>query len=142
MQQAIPSRPEKRLYLHGSSERGLEKRKGRMVMWQEWINVIFGLWLAATPWLVIPTPNRTEGMIINCVITGLLIAGFSLWSGYSKGIWQNWIVIILCIWLFVAPGTLRYRVPAITWNNVIIGVLAGIFAILSIKRHKSVARKM
>jgi hypothetical protein len=104
-------------------------------MWQDWINFIFGLWLAASPWLLIGGPNRTEGMIINCLITGLLIAGLSLWAGYSRATWQDWIVIFLCVWLFVAAATLSRGVAKIAWKNAITGVIAGILAIVSIKRH-------
>jgi hypothetical protein len=111
------------------------KRKGEITMWQDWINFFFGLWLAASPWLIIGGSNRFEGIVVNCVITGLLIAGLSLWAAYSRETWQDWIVIFLCVWLFVSAGVLSHGVMSNAWNSVITGVIAGILAIVSIKRH-------
>jgi hypothetical protein len=41
-------------------------------------------------------------------------------------------VILLCLWLFIAPGAFRYTVPLITWNNVIVGPAVGTFALWSL----------
>jgi hypothetical protein len=102
-------------------------------MWQDWTNVVIGLWLAVAPWLLGTAAQENRNMIANCVISGLLIAAFALWAVYSKGEqWQEWVVILLCLWLFIAPGTFRYTVPLITWNNVIVGLAVGTFALWSL----------
>ena len=99
-------------------------------MWQNWANVVIGLWLAAAPWFLGTAAQESRGMIYNCVLSGLLIASFALWAALSKAEqWQEWVVILFCIWLFIAPGTLQYTVPAITWNNVLVGLTVGTLAL-------------
>lgn len=106
-------------------------------MRQDWTNVFLGLWLVFSPWVLLPVQQETTEMIANCIISGLLIAGFSLWAGLSKGErWQEEVVIVLGIWLFIAPGTLHYTVPIITWDNVLIGFSIAAFALASLERRK------
>ena len=102
-------------------------------MWQDWTNLVIGLWLAISPWLLLSYSEATSGMIWNCVLSGVLIAGFAVWAALSRGEkWQEWVVILFCLWLFVAPGTLRYSVPRVTWDNVIVGLTVGTLALWSL----------
>lgn len=105
-------------------------------MWQDWVNILTGLWLAASPWFLLTWTKETSGMVANCIATGFLIIGFALWAVFAKREkWQEWVVILLCLWLFIAPGTLRYSVPLITWDNVIVGFVVGTFALWSLSER-------
>ncbi|HET8581050.1 MAG TPA: SPW repeat protein [Candidatus Paceibacterota bacterium] len=45
-------------------------------MWQQWINVLLGLWVIAVPFL-----GMTAGALTwSLVISGLVIAGLGLWG--------------------------------------------------------------
>lgn len=45
-------------------------------MWQQWVNVILGLWIIAVPFL-----NMTgSGLMWALVITGLLVAALGVWG--------------------------------------------------------------
>jgi SPW repeat len=106
-------------------------------MWQNWTNIVIGLWLAGAPWILGTAPQESRGMIYNCVLSGLLIASFALWAALSKAErWQELAVVLFCIWLFIAPGTLQYTVPLITWNNVLVGLTVGTLALWCLERRQ------
>lgn len=117
--------------------------KRRVIMWKDWTNVVLGLWLAASPWLIGGVAHSANvGMVYNCVFTGIGIALFSGWAvASSKEVWQEWAVIFLSIWLLIAPGTLAYDILIVTWNNVIVGLAVAILAIPSISRRNLMAHR-
>lgn len=45
-------------------------------MWQQWANLIAGLWLILSAYLGFTTSE----MITNLTITGIIVAGLSLWG--------------------------------------------------------------
>lgn len=106
-------------------------------MWQNWVNVVVGLWLAASPWILETAAEESRPMIVNCVVSGLLIATFALWGALSKAeVWQDWVLLLICVWLFLAPGTLEYNVRLVTWNNVLAGFIVGSFALWYLDRQE------
>jgi hypothetical protein len=46
-------------------------------LWEEWINVLLGLWLILSPWILGITPTAA---VADAVITGALIAGLALYE--------------------------------------------------------------
>lgn len=66
--------------------------------------------------------QRTPGRLVRAV--GMFV---------EKGFWQEGAVIVLGIWLLVAPGTLSYDIPIVTWNNVAVGLAATILALSRIE---------
>jgi hypothetical protein len=49
-------------------------------MWQQWVNLILGLWIALSAYL-----NFTPmGIATNLTIVGLVIALMALWGGLSR----------------------------------------------------------
>lgn len=53
-------------------------------VWEEWINVALGAWLAVSPWLL---PITSPAAKMNFVITGILIAGLALYEVWEVS-WQ------------------------------------------------------
>jgi len=100
-------------------------------MWKDWVNIILGVWLAVSSWFIGgPAHSGNPAMVWNCVLTGGGIVIFAGWAAASpKEVWQEWTVILLGVWLLIAPNTLDYNVPAVTWNNVAVGLAAAILAI-------------
>lgn len=43
---------------------------------------------------------------------------------------------LLGLWLLIAPGTLRYEDPVVTWDNVAVGLAVAILAIWSVSTRK------
>jgi hypothetical protein len=50
-------------------------------VWEEWINVALGAWLAVSPW-VLPIVNPAAK--INFVVVGLIVAGLALYEGWES----------------------------------------------------------
>lgn len=108
-------------------------------MWKDWTNVVLGLWLAASPWLIGGAAHAGKpDMVWNCVLTGLVIAVFAGWAAAAstKEAWQEWVVILLGLWLLIAPGTLKYDVPIVTWDNIIVGLVVATLAIWRFSERK------
>lgn len=106
-------------------------------MWKNWVNVGLGFFMALSPWYVegLSVPQQPE-IAYNCLATGGLIAGFSLWALVAKRRhWQEWVVLFLGLWLVIAPGTLSYQSRAMTWNNVVIGLAIAAFAVWRIRQR-------
>lgn len=110
-------------------------------MWKDWTNVVVGLWLAVSPWLIGGAAHSENvGMVWNCVFTGGVIVVFAAWAAASpKEVWQEWVVILLGLWLLIAPGTLKYDIPVVTWDNVIVGLAVAILAIWRISARSPTA---
>ncbi len=87
------------------------------------INVVLGIWLIISPFVLAFTNNQTAKW--NDIATGIAVALLALWG-------QSWWNVILGIWLIVSPFVLGFaNAPTLLWNNVILGVLVGIVALAS-----------
>jgi hypothetical protein len=61
----------------------------RVMAWQEWANVVFGLWLIASPWLLAFT--ATAMAMYNALAVGLIVAALALWAlGTDRDIGGWW----------------------------------------------------
>lgn len=49
-------------------------------MWQQWINLVLGLWIIAVPFLGL-TANAFTWTL---AITGIIVAGLALWGGLRE----------------------------------------------------------
>ncbi|MCC2630805.1 MAG: hypothetical protein K0S38_614 [Candidatus Paceibacter sp.] len=45
-------------------------------MWQQWLNVLAGLWLILSAYLGF----TVDTMVINLTVTGIVVAGLALWG--------------------------------------------------------------
>ncbi|HXF44490.1 MAG TPA: SPW repeat protein [Burkholderiaceae bacterium] len=61
----------------------------RVMAWQEWANVVFGLWLIASPWILGFTGVTVA--LYNAVIVGIIVAALALWAlGTDRDIGGWW----------------------------------------------------
>ncbi|KQQ85706.1 SPW repeat protein [Aureimonas sp. Leaf324] len=51
--------------------------------WEEWVNIVLGLWLAISPWVLGFTNVRNA--VLNVTLCGLAIVGSSAWSLRDAG---------------------------------------------------------
>ena len=100
-------------------------------MWRDWVNIVLGFWLAVSPWLIGGAVHSENlAMVWNCVLTGSGIAALAGWAAAPpREVWPEWAVVLLGVWLLIAPNTLDYDIPVVTWNNIAVGLAAGILAI-------------
>lgn len=54
--------------------------------WLSWLNALCGIWVIISPWAVMGTGANgpTQGMIINNVITGAVVAVLACWSAIAS----------------------------------------------------------
>jgi len=88
-------------------------------MWQGWINGILGVWLIVAAFVI--TGSHT-GNQINGVIAGIVFLVLGLWAAIRRKIWNDWLVAIVGIWMFVAG----FWFPFSYWGNLVNDLLAGV----------------
>ena len=97
--------------------------------WQDWVNVILGLWTVASPWVL--GFAASENLAAPTAWTlGTAIVVFAGIAVYMRKAWEEALSIILGICLFVSPWVLGFvddRTP--TSNAVVVGLLVTAFAI-------------
>lgn len=94
------------------------------VKWQDWTNLIFGLWLFIAPWVLQPPATTGDSAVWNLWIVGIAVAVFALAAMFAFQVWEEWVNVGLGVWLLASPWILGFSsVSALTWNAVILGVL-------------------
>lgn len=127
----------------------LRFRTGR---WQDWGNLILGLWLVIAPWVLDFAAPRGN-LVNNTVTTGAVMYG-SPWNAWISGViiffvalwalimpslsWPEWINGIVGIWLFISPWVLDFTgLAREAWDAWIVGALVFILAAWALARLRS-----
>ncbi len=93
-------------------------------MWQDWLNLILGLWLIVAGF--IPALNTAAGRLWDYLIVGVLVLIFSAWVAKQR--WPEWFNLILAIWLIIA-AFIPWTGAAVMANSIIVGILIAIFGL-------------
>lgn len=107
--------------------------------WQDWTTLILGVWLFLSPWILGFTGISQAAT--NAYVIGIAVVVFALLALYMPHLWEEWINVVLGVWLIVSPWVLGYAgvMQAAVWNSVIVGLLVAIFglwAIVQVQRHR------
>lgn len=96
--------------------------------WQDWLNVILGIALMASPWILGAT--GTAAVLWSGLVGGAVIAIVGLWALYQpEGTVPEWVNVVLGVWVIVSPFVLGFSNMAnVLWYNVVLGVIVGILA--------------
>lgn len=90
--------------------------------WQDSVNVLLGLWLVISPWILQFQDSRLA--LANAVIIGGVIAVMSLAAVVNFHNWEEWLDMVIGAWLVISPWVLGLTALTMaTWNFVIIGAL-------------------
>lgn len=57
-------------------------------VWEEWINMAFGLWLIVSPWVLGFASHRD--VTINAVVVGLLVGALATWAMVRDKDFERW----------------------------------------------------
>lgn len=107
-------------------ERDLIMKK-RNQRWQDWVNLIAGIWLFITPWLF--NYART-GYSWDAFLFGFIMIIFSIWAISDRRLWEEWVDSIIGIWVFISPWVLSFSFDyAALWNFLAVGFVATILSI-------------
>jgi len=90
--------------------------------WQDGGNLLLACWLFASPWLLGFSQIQTPAW--NSFVVAIIIAVFAIAAMLSFARWEEWINVLVGVWLLISPWVLGYSaVQMATWNHVAIGVL-------------------
>ena len=105
-------------------------------VWSNWLNLILAVWLFISPW-VLPV-TAAGAWAWDAWIVGVVVAVLSIAALTRMAQWEDWINLILGVWLFISPWIFGYvATPVAAWNSWIVGVLFFLIGIwgVSVARH-------
>lgn len=101
--------------------------------WQDWVNLILGIWLFLSPWFGLA---QTSTSAWNSWIFGAAIAVFSAWALSAPQKWEEWVNLAIGVWVLIAPFVLLFSSQTgATWNHVIVGIVVAIDAIWAMSQR-------
>jgi hypothetical protein len=107
----------------------------RKQRWQDWVMLVFAIWLFFSPFFLgYSSDARSAG---NAYVLGVLVAIFSIWALAAPQKWEEWINLLLGIWLIISPWVLRVGGDSVaTTNFVILGLLVGADALWAMSQRQ------
>ncbi len=95
--------------------------------WQDWINLIAGIWLFISPWLF---SFNHMGFSWDPFVMGAVIIVSSVWALSDKRVWEEWVDLIIGVWVFFSPWILGFsNVSAALWNMLAAGAVIFVLSI-------------
>lgn len=96
--------------------------------WQDWVALVFGVWFFISPWIL--GFADMEMAAWNSYIIGIAVAVFSIIALARPQQWEEWVNILLGIWLILSPFVLGFAESTSPLANaIILGLLIGIDAV-------------
>ena len=96
--------------------------------WQDWVNLILGIWLFVTPFFGMELISSTAAW--NSYIFGVIVVALSIWALAQPRAWEEWINLLVGVWLILAPFVLGFTMEKTAmWNHIIVGVIVGVDAL-------------
>jgi len=91
--------------------------------WQDIINLLIGIWLFVSPW-VMGYAAEHQAAAWNAYVIGLAIVVFSGLAVYMHKAWEEGLNMAFGVWMIISPWVLGFSLPRdVTANAVIVGVL-------------------
>lgn len=101
--------------------------RGRTNNWQDWCNLVLGIWLFISPWALNFAGSQRPSW--DAWIVGLIVAVLSIAALTNGQIWEEWINLLLGAWLFISPWVLDLSSNStVSWNAWIVGILIFLIA--------------
>jgi hypothetical protein len=126
-------------------------RAARSNNWQDWANLILGIWLSVSPWVLefgshAPPLTAAAGAVDpaagaltaawNAWVLGTIVALVSASAISRMEFWQERLNLVLAIWIFVAPWVLDFALlPEASWNHRVVGVLVFLISLSLLTRR-------
>src|SRR5215470_5610040 len=88
-------------------------------------NLILGVVLVLTPW-IFSYPGGLESQ--NAIVSGVVIAVLSIAALAAFTVWEEWLNLIVGLWLIVSPWVLQFAGTAAMYVAVVIGALVALLA--------------
>ncbi|HSI21431.1 MAG TPA: SPW repeat protein [Methylophilaceae bacterium] len=105
--------------------------------WQDPLNLILGLWLIASPW-VLPYSAETYATW-NAIIIGTLVVLLAVSEVYMLKAWEEWTSVALGVWLMISPWILGFSGNTMAmWNAVGVGLAVAVLALWVLGTDKQI----
>lgn len=96
--------------------------------WQDTVNVLLSIWLFISPWVLGYSGVGVQAW--NAWIVAVIVFVLSAASLTQFQKWEEWINVLLGIWLIISPWILRFGAGSkATSNAVIVGIIIGVLAL-------------
>lgn len=106
--------------------------------WEDWVNLLLGIWLCASPWVLqfagdmAPTQNAF-------VVGALLIAAETVELMVFRN-WEEWVNVALGAWLVISPWAWGVTAFVPAANFVVVGLLVlalACYEMWEVRRHST-----
>jgi hypothetical protein len=105
--------------------------------WQDPLNLILGVWMVVSPWALRHDANMVPTS--NAVILGILIAVAALVALFKVMAWEEWVNVLLGVWLVISPWVLAFSgLMMAMWNAVIVGIVVAALALWALGTDKDI----
>ena len=92
-------------------------------------NLILGCALFVSPWIFkYPAGHQWT----NAIIAGVIIAALSIAALAAFTVWEEWLNLVVGLWLIVSPWVLHFAGTTAMRVNVVIGVLVALLAAIEL----------
>jgi hypothetical protein len=107
--------------------------------WQDPVNLILGLWVLISPWVLgFTASSNATG---DAVVVGILVALAGLLATTRWQMWEEWAELVLGIWLIVSPWVLGFSdLKSATYNGVILGIVIAVLGAWSLVNTRNPGR--
>jgi hypothetical protein len=102
--------------------------------------LVLGAWLFFSPFWMPGYASPVSTAAWNAYVFGILVALFAIAALASPRRWEEWVELVLGVWLIVSPFILLFygNEKGAAWNTVIVGLLVCIDAIGVLGRQQGV----
>lgn len=129
--------------------------------WQDGANLILAIWLFFSPWILQfggagwtaqpPAGNAVVQPIANADwnawVLGVIVFLVSLSALSRMELWQEWVNLVLGVWIFIAPWVLGFvagpqpAASAASWDHWIVGALIFLISASSLFQYGPTRRE-
>ncbi len=99
--------------------------------WEDWCSWGLGIWLCIAPWTL--RFDLEPGATRTAVITGVLLILVEAITLSVFRAWEEWLNVVLGLWLMAAPWVIATKSTAATVNFVIVGLIVVALAIYEMR---------
>jgi hypothetical protein len=93
------------------------------------LNLILGAFLFASPWIF----GFTSGpAATNAYICGVIIAALSIAALAAFAIWEEWLNVVVGLWVLVSPWVLGFAGTTAATVQVIVGIIVAVLAAIEL----------
>lgn len=106
--------------------------------WENWLNLVLGVWLFILPWSASSSALSTAASW-SLWLCGAGIAVSAIFALRDLKPWEEWINIVLGVWVALSPWTFGYaNDPTLLWNSLVVGLAVTLLSVAALQ----VARKV